>query len=341
MKTLPTLNMDKVSNALKSKLPQFLGPWNERKTELGQSNPTFILNGQNKTLVLRRKPDGPLLKSAHMVEREYLVMKALHNTKIPVPKVFYLCVDSSEIGSVYFIMDYISGLTFAEPGLPNLTQEQRRQVYDQMNLGLSELHKLDPVSVGLSDFGRGGNFFERQLSIWSKQFQQSYTEKITEMEILEDWLSKNVPPNATKNVLVHGDWRIDNLIFSQNDFALKSVLDWELSTIGDARADLATQLMQWMMPVGEEGSGLSGLDRKRLGILEDKEYVELYSKRVGLTEVPDLTFAMAISFFRMGAILQGVKKRALDGNASNPEKGIAMGNYAKIFAQSALNYLQI
>ena len=210
-----------------------------------------------------------------------------------------------------------------------------------MNLGLSELHKIKPEEIGLSDFGRPGNYFQRQLSIWSKQFKLSYTEKIVEMEILEEWLSKNVPEKTSENVLVHGDWRIDNLIFSKEDYSLKAVLDWELSTLGDPRADLATQIMQWTLPVGKAGRGLAGADRKKLGIPEDKEYIELYSERVGLSKVPDLTFAMALSFFKMGAILQGVKRRAVDGNASNPENAIAIGNYVQICAKSALDYLQI
>ncbi len=341
MKTLPALNIEKVTAALNSRLPQYSGPWKATKTELGQSNPTFVLSGLDKKLVLRRKPDGSILKSAHMVEREYLVMKSLQKTKVPVPNVFYLCVDSSEIGSIYFVMDYISGVTFPEPHLPNLSREQRARVYDNMNLGLSNLHQINPQSVGLSDFGRSGNYFERQLSIWSKQFEMSITTRIVEMDNLQKWLSQNLPMPPIKNVLVHGDWRIDNLIFCKKNFSLKAILDWELSTLGDPRADLASQLMQWMMPVGDEGRGLSGLNRKRLGIPEDKEYIETYSKRVGLNNVPDLRFAIAFSFFKMAAILQGIKKRALDGNASNPTKGIAMGKHVKLFAQLALNYLKI
>ncbi|PQM60528.1 MAG: phosphotransferase family protein [Rhodobacteraceae bacterium] len=341
MSSVPGIDLLKVTNALKSRLPQYLGPWTERKTVLGQSNPTFILQGKNKTLVLRRKPDGELLKSAHMIDREYLVMRSLSNTKVPVPKVFYLCGDRGEIGTPYFVMEYIDGFTFPEPELPKLTIEQRQRVYDEMNRGLSELHKINPNDIGLGQYGKPGNYFERQLSIWSRQFENSATETIREMDVLKEWLSKNVPLQVLPSKLVHGDWRIDNLIFSKSDFSLKAVLDWELSTLGDPLADLATQLMQWSMPIGKEGRGLSGVDRKSLGIPEDKQFVELYSKRVGLTKVPDLSFPMALSYYKMGAILQGVRRRALDGNASNPEKAIVMGKYVKIFAQSALNYLKL
>ena len=340
MNRVPNLDMALVNRALKKRLPQYFGPWKAKKTALGQSNPTFILKGKNNNVVLRRKPDGKLLKSAHMVEREYQVMKTLYNTKVPVPKVFYLCEDITEIGSTYFVMEYMTGHTFPEPEIPKLSKEQRSHVYDEMNRGLSELHKISPDKVGLRGYGRSGNYFQRQLSIWSRQFEQSFTEKIIEMEILKDWLLQNIPEQTLIDRIVHGDWRIDNLIFSKSDFSLKAVVDWELSTLGDPRADLANQIMQWSMPVGKEGRGLSGLERKTLGIPEDQEYIDLYAQRVGLPKAPDLTFAVAFSFFKMGAILQGVKRRSLDGNASNRDKGILLGKYVKVFAQSALKYLK-
>ena len=332
----------KVNRLLSSRLPQFKGPWLSQKTTHGQSNPTYILKGNNNIkLVLRRKPDGKLLKSAHMVEREFEVMKALGGTEVPVPNVYYLCTDPSEIGSVYFVMDFIDGVTFPEPQLTGLTASQRRKVYDSMNAGLASLHRIDPCKVGLGKFGKEGNYFARQLSRWSRQFELSVTEHIAEMEVLREWLSKNVPINEIKPRLVHGDWRIDNLLFSKDRFSLLAIIDWELSTLGDPRADLAAQLMQWSLPVGSEGRGLAGIDREKLGIPSNEEYIEDYSRRVGLTRPIDLTFAIAFSYFRMGAILQGVKKRALEGNASNPEKGIKMGSYVQIIAKSALAYLKI
>ena len=341
MQSNTDLNMEKVTSALSTRMPECKGPWYTEKTTNGQSNPTYILQGKTETLVLRRKPAGLLLRSAHMVEREYRVMKALRDTPVPVPKIFYLCEDPSEIGYIYFIMEYMKGLTFSEPNTPTLSTDQRRCVYDNMNAGLVALHKVSPESVGLADFGKPGNYFQRQLTTWSRQFENSMTESIPEMELLKDWLVKNVPPEATKSSIVHGDWRIDNLIFSKSNFSLLAILDWELSTLGDPRADLAAQLMQWSMPIGQEGRGLSGANRKALGIPEDEEYIDLYSKRSGLSHTPDLEFAIAFSFFRMAAILQGIKKRALDGNASNPEKGLKMGEYVQIFAKSALDHLNI
>ena len=341
MQSDPKLDMKKVTSALLKRLPAYLGPWSEEKTKHGQSNPTFILHGKSKTLVLRKKPDGKLLRSAHMVEREYRVIKALSDTPVPVPKVFYLCDDPSEIGNIYFVMQYVAGITFSEPCTPSLSVDERRRVYDNMNLGLVTLHRVLPKSIGLTDFGKPGNYFQRQLSTWSRQFESSMTEKIMEMELLMDWLLSNVPTEVSDSRIVHGDWRIDNLIFSKADFSLQAILDWELSTLGDPRADLAAQVMQWSMPLGPEGRGLSGTNRKALGIPEDKEYIELYSKRLGLSSAPDLEFAIAFSFFRMAAILQGIKKRALDGNASNPEKGLKIGEYVKIFAKSALSHLKI
>lgn len=336
----PTLDIDKVTSALSSRMPSYFGPWSFAKTTQGQSNPTFILQGKNYSLVLRRKPDGNLLKSAHMVEREYEVMKALYKSDVPVPKVFYLCDDITEIGSVYFVMEFVNGVTFSEPQLPNLTPEQRKKIYDSMNASLASLHKVKPNIIGLSDFGRTGNYFERQLSRWSQQFELTTTDKVIEMETLRDWLAKNIPKEINEPRLVHGDWRIDNLIFSKHDFSLLAVVDWELSTIGDPRADLATQLMQWSMPMGKEGRGLLNANRTELGIPSNESYVEEYSKRAGLTELPDLEFAIAFCFFKMAAIMQGVKKRALDGNASNPEQAIKMGEYVPIFARSALDFIK-
>ena len=341
MKSDPKLDMKKVTSALAARMPEYLGPWREEKTKHGQSNPTFILHGKAKTLVLRRKPDGELLRSAHMVEREHRVMSALYDTPVPVPEVFYLCNDPTEIGSIYFIMEYMTGITFSEPSIPNLSVDERKRVYNNMNAGLVALHGISPQSIGLTDFGKPGNYFERQLSTWSRQFENSMTENIDEVELLKNWLQKNVPTEVTNSLIVHGDWRIDNLIFSKHDFSLQAIVDWELSTLGDPRADLAAQLMQWSMPSGAEGRGLSGANRKALGIPEDKEYVELYSKRLGLSRTPDLEFAIAFSFFRMATILQGIKKRALGGNASNPVKALKMGEYVKVFAQSALSYLKI
>ena len=277
------LNFDKLFRVLEIRLPKFKGPWKFTKTPHGQSNPTFILSGSNGVLVVRCKPKGVLLKSAHMIEREFKVMNALYNSKVPVPKMYYLCEDPEEIGTPYYVMEFVDGKAYLDPSLPGFSAESRASLYDQMNLGLANLHSVKIKSIGLEDFGKSGNYFARQLSIWGRQYELSKTEDIFEVDSLYDWLNKNLPLDQMAENLVHGDWRIDNLLFGNEDLSLSAVLDWEISTIGDGRADLANQLMQWAMPVGMEGRGLEGINRKEFGIPEDLEYIEKYTIRTGLS----------------------------------------------------------
>ena len=334
------LNLVLVEKAFCKRMPDFCGPLSAEKTPHGQSNPTYIISSKSGKYVLRRKPDGVLLPSAHAVEREYCVMTALYESNLPVPRTHFLCEDPSEIGSVFFVMDYVSGIVFTNPGLPGLSVRERESVYDQMNLGLAKLHKLNPEKLGLSDFGRQGNYFERQYSRWSRQYEASATENFSEMEDLQQWLKNNIPEEYAAPSLVHGDWRIDNLIYKNGSFKLAAVIDWEISTLGNPLADLGTQLMQWEMPAGDDTRGLSGIDRKSLGIPNNNDYVENYARRVGITKIPDLTFAVAFSFFRMAAIMQGIKKRVLEGNASNPEWGIKGMNSIQLFVKKALEYIK-
>ena len=333
------LNFDKLFKALEIRLPKFKGPWKFTKTPHGQSNPTFILTGSNGVLVVRCKPKGVLLKSAHMIEREFKVMNALYNSKVPVPKMYYLCEDPEEIGTPYYVMEFVEGKAYLDPSLPGFSAESRASLYDQMNLGLANLHSVKVKSIGLEDFGKSGSYFARQLSIWGRQYELSKTEDIFEVDSLYDWLNKNLPLDQMADNLVHGDWRIDNLLFGNKNLSLSAVLDWEISTIGDGRADLANQLMQWAMPAGMEGRGLEGINRKEFGIPEDLEYIEKYTRRTGLSNLPDLRFPLAFCFFRMSAILQGVKKRALDGNASNPEMAIKVGKMIPEYSRRALKHL--
>tara|TARA_Y100000813_G_scaffold196474_1_gene180024 strand:+ start:84 stop:1124 length:1041 start_codon:yes stop_codon:yes gene_type:complete len=331
------LNISKLTDTLALKLPSFQGPWKYTKTSFGQSNPTFILTGKKNKLVLRKKPSGTLLKSAHMIEREFKVMSALKLSNVPVPKMHYLCEDNDDIGTPYFIMEYIDGQSFLDPRALTLKNSERKKIYQETTKILANLHQICLEKVGLLDFGKSGNYFARQFSRWSVQYENSKTELIEPMENLISWLGDNIPSEKENNsCLVHGDWRIDNLLFDKKNFNLIAVLDWELSTIGDPRADLASQIMQWSMPIGEEGRGLYGIKRKELAIPEDKEFLELYSKLRNLNDIPDLEFALPFCYFRMAAILQGVKKRALDGNASNPEKAIKMGKYVKHYAKKGL-----
>lgn len=330
------LDLEVVAKYMSGRIDGFSGSLSAEKTPTGQSNPTFILSSPTGKFVLRRKPPGVLLKSAHAVDREFRVMSALANTGIPVPKMYFLCEDEDVIGSMFYVMEYIEGRNFVDPRIPDVTPEERRGMYDAMNAALAALHSVDVDAVGLSDYGKPGNYFARQISRWSGQYRASETGTIPEMDELIEWLDGNIPEGDDKVSLVHGDWRIDNLLFAPKGPELVAILDWELSTLGHPLADLGAQLMQWAMPVGPEGRGLDGVDRRALGIPEDREYVELYAKRTGLSDVPDMSFYVAFSFFRMAAILQGVKKRALDGNASNPEQGLRLGAFVPIFAGKGL-----
>lgn len=330
------LDLERVAKYLSGRVEGFSGPLTAEKTASGQSNPTFILTSPNGKYVLRSKPKGQLLKSAHAVDREFRVMSALAETDVPVPRMFHLCEDEDIIGSVFFLMEFVDGNNFADPRLPDLSKEERSGIYDSMNAGLAKLHSVDVDAVGLTNYGKPGNYFDRQISRWSGQYRATETNNIPAMESLIEWLGSNIPPDDGKIALVHGDWRIDNLMFSNQSTDLVAILDWELSTLGNPLADLGAQLMQWAMPVGAEGRGLDGINRAELGIPDDRAYVEKYAKRAGLSDVPDMSFYVAFSFFRMAAILQGVKKRALDGNASNPEQALRLGEYVSVFAAKGL-----
>ena len=214
------LDLIRVEKAFHKRIPGFCGPLSAEKTPHGQSNPTYIISSKSGKYVLRRKPDGVLLPSAHAVEREFRVMTALAESELPVPRTYFLCEDPEEIGAVFFVMDYVSGKVFTDPGLPGLSISERTYIYDQMNLGLAKLHKLKPEMFGLSDYGRPGNYFERQYSRWSRQYEVSATDSISEMEELQKWLKSNIPIEDGSQSLVHGDWRIDNLIYKNGPFKL-------------------------------------------------------------------------------------------------------------------------
>ncbi|MEP3430628.1 MAG: phosphotransferase family protein [Roseibium sp.] len=316
------------------------GPVRADKFSRGQSNPTFQLDTPTGEYVLRRKPPGVLLKSAHAVDREFRVQKALGGTDVPVAKVHVLCEDETIIGSSFYVMELVRGRNFDDPRISDVDNETRSSIYDDMNRVLVAIHSVDLNAVGLSDFGRAGNYYRRQIDRWSKQYRASETGVIPVMDELIDWLDRNVPEEDGRVTLVHGDFRIDNLLFAEDGSNCVAVLDWELSTIGHPFADLAALIMQWQRPTGEEGRGLAGVDRKALGIPEDQAFIDAYCSRMDLPGIPNFGFYLAFCFFRMGAILQGVKKRALDGNASNPELGLKLGASVPDYAIGGLEAIK-
>lgn len=315
-------------------------PREARKFAGGQSNPTFLLTTAEGRFVLRRKPPGELLKSAHAVDREFRVMAALAGTDVPVPRMRHLCEDADVIGSAFYVMDYVEGRIFWEHPLPDLAPDERGAVYDAMNQALAALHRIDPAAVGLADFGRPGNYFARQLARWSGQYRSSETLRIPDMDALIAWLEGALPPDDGRASLVHGDWRLDNMIFAPDAPRIRAVLDWELATLGHPFADLAYQCMQWRLPLEGAFRGLGSLDRRAHGLPSEADYVERYCARMGLPGIPDWDVYLAFSFFRLAAILQGVHKRALDGNASDPERGRRMGETVPVLARLAVELVE-
>jgi len=309
------------------------------KFETGQSNPTYLLETPERNYVLRRKPAGVLLKSAHAVDREFRIQKALCNSDIPVAGMHLLCEDENIIGSSFYIMDHVVGRNFVEPTLHALEGASRRLVIEEMGKVLADLHQVDINAVGLSDYGPSGDYFERQLARWTNQYRATETECIPDMDALIQDLQSTLPKDDGQRSLVHGDYRIDNMIFQTQGTRCLAVLDWELSTIGHPYSDLAGVIMQWQMPQGQEGRGLAGLDRKAQGLPSDQEFIDMYCANRGIPGIEDFGFYLAFSFFRMAGILQGVLKRAMDGNASNPDRARKLGRYVPLFAQHGLESL--
>ncbi|AZV78272.1 phosphotransferase family protein [Parasedimentitalea marina] len=333
------LDLIAVEAYLRAHLPNFAGPLSAVKFETGQSNPTFLLKTPARNYVLRRKPMGVLLKSAHAVEREFRIQKALIASNVPVAGMHLLCEDEDIIGSSFYIMDHVVGRNFVEPTLRGLDGSERMQVFENMGEVLADLHMVDINAVGLSDYGPAGNYFERQLARWTKQYRSTETERIPEMDTLIKELQSTLPLDDGQRSLVHGDYRIDNLIFQNNGTQCLAVLDWELSTIGHPYSDLAGVIMQWQMPQGPEGRGLLGVDREVNNIPSDQEFMDMYCAHRGLPGIESFEFYLAFSFFRMAGILQGVLKRAMSGNASNPERAKKLGQYVPLFARHGLDAL--
>jgi aminoglycoside phosphotransferase (APT) family kinase protein len=338
---VPALALDaaRLEAFLAARVPAFEGLLGVRQFKGGQSNPTYVLETPTHRYVLRRKPPGKLLPSAHAVDREFRVITALHAQGFPVPEPIIYCDDSTIAGTPFYVMDHIDGRVVWEPHMPDARRCERAQVYDAMNATLARLHNFDPAAVGLADFGHGENYVGRQVARWSKQYRASESEKIDEMERLIGWLPAHLPPPAPVRI-VHGDYRLDNIILAPSRPTILAVLDWELCTLGDPLADLTYHLMQWNMPRSESGAGvgtLIGHDLAALGIPERAAYVEAYWVRTGLDPRPHLPVYLAYNFFRLAAIFQGIVGRVREGTATS-ENAAAMAPLVRPLAARAWDF---
>lgn len=309
------LDTVKLTEWMEANVAGFRGPLKLTKFKGGQSNPTYKIEAPSGNYVLRRKPFGPLLPSAHAVDREYKVQAALAKAGWTVAPQYGLCTDDSVVGSWFYVMGMVDGRTIWNGAMPDATPEYRRATYMAMIDTLAALHKVDVNAVGLSDFGKPGNYFGRQVDRWTKQYRLSETELMPEMEKLIEWLPATLPEQTSTGV-VHGDYRIDNMIWAKDEPRVLAVLDWELSTLGDPLGDFSYVAMAWVTDNGGR-SGVQDLDRKALGIPELDEVVERYCQQTGRSSVPDMNWYFAYNFFRLAGIMQGIKKRVIDGTASS------------------------
>jgi aminoglycoside phosphotransferase (APT) family kinase protein len=318
---------------LTSHAPGFAGPLTVRQFRGGQSNPTYLLGTPARKYVLRRKPPGKLLPSAHAVDREFRVISALHAQGFPVAAPVLYCDDAGVVGTAFYVMSFVEGRVFWEPQMNGSNPTERAAVYDALNAAIARLHSFDPAAIGLGDFGRGENYVARQVDRWSKQYRASETEKVDEMERLIDWLPAHLPPPSPVR-LVHGDYRLDNVILAPDKSDILAVLDWELSTLGDPLADFSYHLMKWHVPPSDTGAStgtLVGQDIAALGIPTLEAYVDAYVARTGLDPRPHLPVYLAYNFFRIAAIYQGIVGRVRDGTATSefaPDKATMVRPYA-------------
>lgn len=312
------IDVDSLNEYLQENVEGYEGPLILKQFKGGQSNPTYLLQASSGEYVMRRKPSGKLLKSAHAVDREYRVMLALHKVGFPVPRPYALCEDESVIGTVFFVMEYVAGRIFWDLDLPGCARDERTAIYDRVNQTLAQLHNLDYRSLGLDDFGKPGNYFSRQISRWSGQYAASETGKISAMDKLIAWLPDNIPGDESSSV-VHGDFRLDNMVIHPTEPRVLAVLDWELSTIGHPLGDFTYHLMPWEIPdFGIGSSGLLGKDLQALGIPSERDYITAYCARTGRADgISNRDFYSAYNFFRIAAILQGIVGRVRDGTAAS------------------------
>ena len=342
MSQVSSLDEAKLLAYLEANVEGFSGPISVSKFAGGQSNPTFKIDAASGSYVLRRQPPGELLKSAHAVDREYRVIKALADTDVPVAKAYHLCEDREIIGSMFYLMEFCEGNIHWRPELNEAeSPAQRGQMYDEMVKVLAAIHSVDIDRAGLSDYGRPGNYFQRQLDRWSAQYRASELETIHEMERLIVWLGDNMPADDGKVSLVHGDYRLDNLMYAKDNSRVIAVLDWELSTLGHPYADLAYLIMGMKLPASQNKDmvgGLGAIDWASQGIPSEEAIVARYCELTNIDKIENWNFCMAFSFFRLAAICQGVAKRAVDGNASNTTAD-NVGALVRPLAELAIGYL--
>jgi aminoglycoside phosphotransferase (APT) family kinase protein len=324
-----------LSAYLERQLEGFRGPLTSRKFKGGQSNPTYLIEAASGRYVLRRKPPGQLLASAHAVDREFRVLQALHGCAVPVAAPLHLCADPSVIGSMFYLMEFVDGRIFWDPSLPEVASEQRGSYFEAIIATLAALHTVDVSAVGLTDFGKPGNYFSRQIARWSEQYRNSETGPIPAMDALIERLPARCLADDGTVALVHGDYRIDNLMFHPSEPRVIAVVDWELSTLGQPLADLGYFCMALRLPRNPALPGLAGLDRAALGIPDEATILRRYSELTGRRIPDDWSFVLAFSYFRLAAIAQGVAKRAAQGNASS-EQAVQAGRMTALLAEMGL-----
>jgi aminoglycoside phosphotransferase (APT) family kinase protein len=333
------IDLERLATYLEGKVEGFRGPVSVRQFKGGQSNPTYRLDAASGAYVLRRKPPGKLLPSAHAIEREFRVMRALGTAEFPVPSVRHLCEDPAVIGTPFYLMDHVEGRVVWVPAMPDSNPAERSAVYGAMIAALARLHSFDPAELGLADFGRGEAYVARQITRWSEQYRASRTDDVGEMDRLIAWLPQHVPAQR-RVAVVHGDFRLDNIILAHDRPEILAVLDWELSTLGDPVADFTYFLMQWAMPPSESGAGtgsLVGTDLRALGIPGMAAAIETYESDTGLAVRRHLDFYLAYNLFRIAAILQGIVGRVRDGTATNPNAA-AMAAQVRPIAETAWDF---
>jgi aminoglycoside phosphotransferase (APT) family kinase protein len=342
-----TFDIEKLALWLSTNLQGFVGPLSAELFKGGQSNPTYKLITPSRTYVMRAKP-GPvakLLPSAHAIEREFAVMQGLGMTDVPVPKMLCLCEDESVIGRAFYIMEFMPGRVLWDQSLPGMNPDERRAIYLEMNRVIAALHTVKFREIGLAEYGKSGNYFERQIGRWSKQYQASVTQPIPEMDKLMAWLPQHIPTMArdeSRVSIVHGDYRLDNLMFDNNEARVIGILDWELSTLGHPLADFSYHCMAWHIPPGAF-RGIAGLDFAALGIPSEEEYIARYCEQTGQASpeqlLADWDFYMAYNMFRIAAILQGIAKRVEAGTASSAQ-AVSSAAGARPLAQMAWSFAQ-